>query len=58
MIALGTTIHADGSRATALDLLASDALVTMALQAQAERDPSRLATFARQLRDAGARRGD
>jgi hypothetical protein len=58
MRALEVTMHADGSRATALDLLAADALVTMALQAKAELDPAGLAGFARWLRDAGARRRD
>jgi hypothetical protein len=53
--ALEVTIGADGSRSTALDLLASDALVTLALQAKAEQDPARMATFARHLRDSGAR---
>ena len=43
-------------RQVALDLLAADALVTLALLAQAEQDPSRLAGFADGLlrADAGA----
>ena len=56
--ALEATIQGGGSRAAALDLLAADALVTLALQAQAEEDPAGLAAFARQLRDAEARRHD
>ena len=58
MRALEVTIEADGSRATALDLLAADALVTLALQAKAELDPAGLAAFARSLRAAGAQRRD
>jgi len=36
-------------RGAALDLLAADALVTLALLAQAEADPSRLRSFATSL---------
>jgi hypothetical protein len=51
--ALGSTIRSSGDRSAALDLLAADALVTLALLAQSEADPVGLATFARQLRDQG-----
>ena len=43
-----------GDRTVALDLLAADALITMALQAQAELDPANLADFAERLQKAGA----
>jgi hypothetical protein len=36
-------------RAAALDLLAADALITLALLAQAESDPSRLHEFATRI---------
>lgn len=52
--ALGAVRAAPGTRAVALDLLAADALVTLALQARAERAPAGLVAFARGLRDAGA----
>lgn len=35
-----------GDRSVALDLLAADALITLALLAQAQRDPARLGAFA------------
>lgn len=54
LAALRHTIASPGDRSVALDLLAADALVTLALAAQAEADPSGLAAFARRLRDAGA----
>ena len=38
-----------GDRSVALDLLAADALITLALVAQAESDPATLAGFAREL---------
>lgn len=41
-----------GDRTVALDLLAADALITMALQAQAELDPVNLADFATRLQRA------
>lgn len=49
-------VVSDGTagRQVALDLLAADALVTLALLAQAEQDPSRLAGFAEGLLRAGA----
>lgn len=43
-----------GDRTVALDLLAADALVTLALLAQAQRDPGRLAGFATAVLRAGA----
>jgi hypothetical protein len=43
-----------GDRRVALDLLAADALVTLALLAQAQRDPGRLAAFAAEVLRAGA----
>ena len=43
-----------GDRTVALDLLAADALVTLALLAQAQRDPGRLASFAAEVLRAGA----
>lgn len=43
-----------GDRTVALDLLAADALVTLALLAQAQRDPGRLAGFAADVLRAGA----
>jgi uncharacterized membrane protein len=39
---LETVIAGDGNRSAALDLLAADALITLALLAQAELDPERL----------------
>jgi hypothetical protein len=48
--ALDLTLREGGTRDAALDLLAADALVTLALLAGAERDPAGLAGFARQLR--------
>ncbi len=41
-----------GDRTVALDLLAADALITMALLAQAELDPTKLGEFAERLRKA------
>jgi hypothetical protein len=52
--ALSATLAQPGGRGVALDLLAADALVTLALKAQAERDPSGLAQFAARLRAAHA----
>ena len=52
--ALRTAIGRPGDRAVALDLLAADALVTLALEAQAALDPTRLAQFARELRAAAS----
>ncbi len=55
--ALETALARKGDRGAALDLLAADALVTVALAAQVETDPSALEQFARELRgNAGGRR--
>jgi len=43
-----------GDRTVALDLLAADALITMALLAQAELDPTTLGDFAERLQRAAA----
>jgi hypothetical protein len=45
-------VHA-GDRSVALDLLAADALVTLALLAQAQRNPAGLASFAAEVLRAG-----
>ncbi len=50
--ALEVVLEHPGDRSVALDLLAADALVTLALQAKAARDPEGLATFAARLREA------
>jgi hypothetical protein len=47
--ALGSVECSAGDRASALDLLAADALVTLALLAQAQVAPARLAEFSRGL---------
>ena len=52
--ALRDTLAHSGDRSIALNLLAADALVTLALLAIAQRHPGRLAEFAGQLRAAGA----
>ena len=53
--ALHHSIAAGPGRAAALDLLAADALVTLALQAQAAIDPAGLREFAREIRgDSGS----
>jgi hypothetical protein len=44
--ALGRVLSHSGDRSAALDLLAADALITLALQAQAEDAPERLEEFA------------
>lgn len=49
--ALRRAISQPGDRSAALDLLAADALVTLALEAQAALDPAGLLAFARGLRD-------
>lgn len=48
--ALEAAIDAGQNRAAALDLLAADALITLALLAQAEDEPARLGVLARRLR--------
>jgi hypothetical protein len=44
--ALARVLSHPGDRSAALDLLAADALITLALQAQAEEAPERLEEFA------------
>jgi hypothetical protein len=44
--ALGQVLLHPGDRSVALDLLAADALITLALLAQAQRAPDRLGEFA------------
>lgn len=51
--ALATALAGGGDRRVALDLLAADALVTLALRACAESDPASLGAFAASLRHAG-----
>lgn len=48
--ALATVLAHPGGRSVALDLLAADALVTLALEARALEDPGALAQFAGELR--------
>ena len=48
--ALHAAIEAGQHRAAALDLLAADALITLALLAQSEADPARLGDVARGMR--------
>jgi hypothetical protein len=48
--ALDTSIEAGAGRDAALDLLAADALITLALLECAEREPDRLGERARELR--------
>ena len=43
-----------GDRSVALDLLAADALITMALLAQAELDPTELGDFTQALQEAAS----
>ena len=50
--ALDAVLAHPGDRSVALDLLAADALVTLALKARAAEDPAGLARFAAQLREA------
>lgn len=52
--ALEQVLGHPGDRSVALDLLAADALVTLALLAQAQRNPSGLARFAAEVLRAGA----
>jgi hypothetical protein len=52
--ALEATLGSGSGRAAALDLLAADALVSLALLVQAELDPASLAGFARRVRHTGA----
>lgn len=48
--ALDHVTASEGNRAVALDLLAADALVTLAMEACAETSPESLAPFARAIR--------
>lgn len=48
--ALGAAVGQSGDRSVALDLLAADALVTLALLHQAEHDAAGLEALARQIR--------
>ncbi len=52
--ALGAALTHSSDRAAALDLLAADALITLALLWQAESEPGRLAGFAAELRREGS----
>lgn len=52
--ALAAALARTADRGAALDLLAADALVTVALAAQVEADPAGLERFARELRDRDA----
>jgi hypothetical protein len=54
--ALEAAIASGSTRAAALDLLAADGLITLALLAEAERDPAGLAAAAAALRLAAAER--
>lgn len=56
--ALGQVLAHPGDRSVALDLLAADGLITLALLAQAETSPEQLREFAASLLEAGARAGD
>ena len=53
MAALAAALERPSDRAAALDLLAADALLTLALLRQAETHPADLAGFAADLRTAG-----
>ncbi len=54
MGALRATLEHGGGRDVALDLLAADALVTLALKARATADPAGLGVFAARVRAAGS----
>jgi len=56
LTALNAATGRSGDRSVALDLLAADALVTLALLHQAEHDPTGLESFARRVRMTGAER--
>jgi hypothetical protein len=51
---LAGVLEAPGGRTVALDLLAADGLITLALLRQAEDDPSLLVAFARSLTELSA----
>ncbi len=53
-VALEEVLGHPGDRTIALDLLAADALVTLALLAQAQRNPAGLARFAAEMLRADA----
>lgn len=53
-VALGAVIGSTGGRPAAADLLAADALVTLALEARAAEDPASLGAFAARVRRVGA----
>jgi fructoselysine-6-P-deglycase FrlB-like protein len=53
LAALEATTGSAGDRRAALDLLAADGLVTLALMVRAETDPAALADFAVRIRNAG-----
>jgi len=53
-LALGSVIDSSGGRPAAADLLAADALVTLALEARAVEDPASLGAFAANIRRAGS----
>jgi len=57
-VALSRVLSHPGDRPVALDLLAADGLITLALLAQAESAPGRLRDFAASLLTAGVRGGD
>ena len=56
--ALSDVLAHAGDRRVALDLLAADGLITLALLAQAEQAPQHLRAFAASLLDTGAGHGD
>ena len=56
--ALSEVLAHAGDRRVALDLLAADGLITLALLAQAEHSPQHLRRFAASLLDTGVRGGD
>ncbi|HLS46983.1 MAG TPA: hypothetical protein VK012_00570 [Gemmatimonadales bacterium] len=53
-LSLAGVVDAPGDRSVALDLLAADGLITLALLRQAEERPMALAEFARSLTDVAA----
>lgn len=56
--ALAVTLATSGDRSVALDLLAADALQTLALKERAVSDPAGLGAFAASLSGSGPRPGD
>lgn len=55
--ALAVVLSHPGGRSVALDLLAADALLTLALKTRAEQAPESLARFASELRRRGGLSG-